>query len=265
MRTFIYLKRGNYADYLPPSLKGKEDVRGYVRSQKSDNQRLIVLDIENEIKSFVGEKKGWRFQAFCDEELEYLSFMLEMRCFVLNEMAVHPTDEELNRLTQINDKLLHMTEDMNARVRQLQQWTDELSLLEAWKKPYVDADGSMEFCYDEELPALRFPNDSYYGSDFNYMLDLISDVVKEWKYPNEFTVSTDTRMDDGVTWADGYLLSEPYQHLCICYALHALCCHLPYSIPDVLRMENITLRAKVSYLHDFYDPNKEKRKHYGLE
>lgn len=265
MRTFIYLKRGQHADWLPPSLQGKGDVQAFVRSLKSDGQRLILLDLEHETKTLVGKKDHWSFRAFSEEELEHLSLLLELRCFVLNEMALHPTAEEMERLTLLNDKLLRLTTEMNNRVRQLQLWADKVPLLADWKKPYVHVSGSLEFCFDDELPALTFSNDGYYGSDFNYMLQLTSEVVEEWKYPNEFTVDTDKPLDDGMTWADGYLLGEPFQHLCISYALHALCCHLPYSIPDVLRMDNITLRAKVSYLHDFYDPNKEKRKHHGLE
>lgn len=265
MKSFIYLKRGNYADCLPPSLHGKEDVRRYVRSLKSDEQRLIVLDIEQEIKSLVGENKGWCFRAFSEEELEHLSFLLEIRSFVLDELALHPTKEEVARLELLNDKLLRMTQDMNARVRQLQLWAEKIPLMEAWKRPYVHVEGTLEFCHDTELPALTFPNDDYYGSDFNYTLQLIGEVTEVWKYPNEFTMSTYKPLDDGQTWADGYLMGEAYQHLCICYALHALCCHLPYSIPDVLRMDNITLKAQVRYENDFYDPNKEKRKHYGLE
>lgn len=43
-------------------------------------------------------------------------------------------------------------------------------------------------------------------------------------------------LDDGTTWADGFLWNPEFEHICICHALHCLCCHAHYPIPDALRM-----------------------------
>lgn len=258
----VDIKRGRNKDYLPSALQGLKDVAEYVRSRSSDEQQRILLKTETGIKAVAGEKKGWWFRKFSDEELEHLSFLLELRCLVLNEMALHPTAEEVRRVELLNDRLLRLTEEMRASVRQMQQWLDKMPLFDDWKKPAMRVEGWLEFCYDEELPALTFESDSYYGSDFNYMLELESEVFKDWKYPHEFVKFDDLPQADGKTWADGYLLSEPFQHLCICYALHALCCHLPYAIPDVIRMDNFTLKTQICYAHDYYDPEKERRAYY---
>ena len=39
-----------------------------------------------------------------------------------------------------------------------------------------------------------------------------------------------------MTRAEGPLRIPQFDHLCVCYAVHALCTHMRYSIPDLLRM-----------------------------
>lgn len=57
---------------------------------------------------------------------------------------------------------------------------------------------------------------------------------------------TDT-LDDGTSWAEGYLHNKAYDHLCICYAMHALHTHEPWCLPDILRMDDFTLNVKLNY------------------
>lgn len=44
------------------------------------------------------------------------------------------------------------------------------------------------------------------------------------------------KLDDGFTWAEGPLRIPQFEHICVCYLVHAFCTHLRYSIPDLLRM-----------------------------
>lgn len=57
---------------------------------------------------------------------------------------------------------------------------------------------------------------------------------------------TDT-LDDGTSWAEGYLHNNAYDHLCICYAMHALHTHEPWCLPDILRMDDFTINVKLNY------------------
>ena len=57
---------------------------------------------------------------------------------------------------------------------------------------------------------------------------------------------TDT-LDDGTSWAEGYLHNKAYDHLCICYAMHALHTHEPWCLPDILRMDDFTINVKLNY------------------
>ena len=57
---------------------------------------------------------------------------------------------------------------------------------------------------------------------------------------------TDT-LDDGTSWAEGYLHNKAYDHLCICYAMHALHTHEPWCLPDILRMDDFTVSVELKY------------------
>ena len=48
------------------------------------------------------------------------------------------------------------------------------------------------------------------------------------------------------TWAEGPLRIPQLDHLCVCYAVHALCTHMRYSIPDLLRMTTYALNYQIS-------------------
>ena len=43
--------------------------------------------------------------------------------------------------------------------------------------------------------------------------------------------------------------ADKLSHLCICHAIHDLSCHKPYSIPDILRMNDFCVEVKVTHQH----------------
>lgn len=45
-------------------------------------------------------------------------------------------------------------------------------------------------------------------------------------------------LDDGETWAEGCLMRPELDSICICHAVHDICTHKDYSIPDLLRMDD---------------------------
>ena len=54
----------------------------------------------------------------------------------------------------------------------------------------------------------------------------------------------------GTTWYESVQpAAEKLSHLCICHAIHDLSCHKPYSIPDILRMNDFCVEVKVSHQH----------------
>lgn len=123
------------------------------------------------------------------------------------------------------------------------------------------------FCGVESI--LELPEDSYYGSDFAYMIELICCCLLE-EYngglpeieecscnysPKNTSDMTDEQLqcvdvwDDGVTWAEGHLRRPELKHIIVCHAIHDICTHKPYSIPDLLRLNDFWVEAHLVCQH----------------
>lgn len=55
--------------------------------------------------------------------------------------------------------------------------------------------------------------------------------------------------DDGVTWAEGHLRRPELEHVIVCHAVHDICTHKPYSIPDLLRLNDFWVEAHLVCQH----------------
>ena len=61
-------------------------------------------------------------------------------------------------------------------------------------------------------------------------------------------------MDDGVSWAEGNLKHSKLSNVIICHAVHEICVHKNYSIPDLLRMNSyeVLVELKIQSFHDLH-------------
>lgn len=98
MTTISFDKRRGRKLYLPQSLRGKGDVRQYVRSLSHEAKRLVVLDVEHGMRAIAGKSEGFFSRIFGEEELRRLEDLIDVRSFVLDEMLTLPTVEEMRRL-----------------------------------------------------------------------------------------------------------------------------------------------------------------------
>ena len=64
-------------------------------------------------------------------------------------------------------------------------------------------------------------------------------------------------MDDEDSWAEGALRHPKLAHIKICYALHALCTHMNWSIPDILRINDFSIEVKLT-VQQFSDQEKNR-------
>lgn len=46
-----------------------------------------------------------------------------------------------------------------------------------------------------------------------------------------------------------YMSRSELEDICICHAVHDICTHKPYSIPDLLRMNDFWVEAEVTFQH----------------
>lgn len=171
---------------------------------------------------------------------ELLDRLLDERACILNRMfALHCTEAEVRRFEHVNEALLKMTNRFYEEQQQLQRQLDLLPDIGEHSANRFHLRGDINYCHDYEGPKL-FPmeEDAFYGSHWNEMLWAVSSLSRM----NAHTIHNgdSNKLDDGHTWAVGPLSIPQFQHICVCYLVHALCTHLHYSVPDLLRMTTYT-------------------------
>lgn len=167
---------------------------------------------------------------------EVLERMLEERACILNRMfELHCTETEVRRFEHVNEALLKMMNRFHEEQRQLQKQLDMLPDIGEHSVNRFHLIGEINYCHDYEDPKL-FPmeEDAFYGSHWNEMLWAVSSLSRMDAHTIHNGESN--KLDDGQTWAEGPLRIPQFEHICVCYLAHALCTHLRYSIPDLLRM-----------------------------
>lgn len=70
-------------------------------------------------------------------------------------------------------------------------------------------------------------------------------------------------MEDGTTWAEGWLCHPKLEHICMCHAVHSLVCHHSFSIPDMLRINDFWVEASIKVQH-ITDQTGKRWKEYRL-
>lgn len=226
-----------------------------IRIKNPDILREKVRKIETKIKTIVDKKyRGYNSTRYSWSDspvlIKKVEVLLEDRASYLNCMFTG-TPEEVKRFEMLNEKFIKMADDMRARAAIM--WESLLSM-----KNMTDYDDVYEvrgeLYIDTWKDVLKLPDDDYYGSDFLLMSEIIQMVIPSCLTPAHchyvaqsvdlVSEKTDRicafsdSMEDGRTWAEGYLRHPALSHICICYPIHFLCADNPYSIPDLLRIDD---------------------------
>lgn len=241
------------------------DIYDYIRSGISvEEKRHVLLEVERKIKEIAGTpEEHCSFKLFSEQDAWDLNSLVEIRSMILDEMMPH-TPEEMERFKYQNKKLLELSDEARKQERNMIRmfyhtpYREEDNLLYAIEKKLV-------YTWGDEDAVIKMENDEYYGSDFSYMLQLINELTERMPSASnlinecstllgdeeEALKANEDKLDDGTTWADGrHLHHEAFNDICICYAVHAICTHLPYSIPDLLRMDDFYVCVKLEYQHE---------------
>ena len=169
-----------------------------------------------------------------------LDRLLEERACILNRMfELHCTKAEVRRFEHVNEALLKMMNRFHEEQQQLNRQLDMLPDIGEQSANRFHLIGEINYCHDYENPKL-FPmeEDAFYGSRWNEMLWAVSSLSRMDAHTIQDGESN--KLDDGQTWAEGPLRIPQFEHICVCYLVHALYTHLHYSIPDLLRMTTYT-------------------------
>ena len=239
--------------------------------QKTNNSyrlRKQLQRVERRILRITGTNPdSWRW-ARSRKKLEYVGLLIRKRKDLLNKMFVG-TPEEVTRMEQVNERLLDLTQRMYRRSAELY-----LNVLTTTYDKTFDDDvmieSSLTYCCDCDESVLDMTNDSYYGSDFRRMLSIIDllylyrckefeikeieQIHKSMKLDDDQTMSNEElgfkdHLNDNKTWGKDTFMGcySVFNH--ICHAVHVICSHQPYSIPDLLRMNDFWCEVKVSHQH----------------
>ena len=221
-------------------------MRSTALNMKLNIQRITDLDLLR-TKLSDTEDEILRVAKPFDGDLDWdtptgkvLDRLLEERACILNRMfELHCTEAEVRRFEHVNEALLKMMNRFHEEQQQLNRQLDMLPDIGEHSANRFHLTGEINYCHDFEDPKL-FPmeEDAFYGSHWNEMLWVVSSLSRMDAHTIHNGESN--KLDDGQTWAEGSLRIPHFEHICVCYLVHALCTHLRYSIPDLLRMNTYT-------------------------
>lgn len=249
-------------------MKDRLDIGTYLAAMPDDNdmKRDIVYKTEKHIKALCGNEPFYRLRRLNEVEWESLTTLIGIREEAMNELLV-PNSYEVEVMRKLNDKLFKITNELY--VRAFTMWkTLNVSELKPHLYNYL-LEGCIDFEWDGFDTVRTLDNDGWYGSDFNYMLWLLSeyqhqdyhctdhlhDIVENFGVTEEEAKKDLSNfLDDGKSWSEGRYMTKPeFDNICFCYLMHAVCTHFSYSLPDVMHMDNFVIRVHLEYDKAFSD------------
>ena len=189
------------------------------------------------------------------ELTEQVKELLSDRHFILGKMfRLHVTEQEVVRFREVNDHLLELTRKM---------FGEHMKLLESLKGNPVlsvtnwdDVVVESKLDVDEDAKVLRFDDDDDYDSNFDDDDDYDSNFMQmidaiAWTEDLEIRSCCTTlgekpepdHLDNSSrwSWAEGCLDVPQFEGIGVCYAIHDLCTHKNYSVPDILRLRSYSV------------------------
>lgn len=241
-----------------------------VKKTKYDLMRERVQKIEKKLHDIIGygtELHNLRYAS--RKKREQITGLLSQRKRLLNRMFVG-TPEEIARMEQLNALLLDQTKKLYARTEELYR-----KMTTTTYNPDFDDDvevvGTLRFVMDGKNSLLPMSNDEYYGSKFAETLDVISSLcqykiifcneniefVHCSSHPSDYRPDMSSKelgtvdiLNDGQTWLSPCKpIGEKFWNICICHAVYDLSMNQPYSIPDILRMNDFWTEVSVNHQH----------------
>ena len=229
--------------------------------------RCKVQQVEASILKITG-REFFTLTQLSEKKINRVYELIGDRKWLLDQMFVG-TPEEVARMKAVNERLLELTSLMYRRSAALYRKVLTCSY-DADFDDDVMVEGILKYSYNEESSLLPMSNDAFYGSDFCRMMQVIDglygyDIVVELEEikstlcknfdPHDQPEMSDAELgfkdelDDGTAWAEGALWHPAFKNICLCHAVHDICTHKNYSIPDLLRMNDFWCEVKVTHQH----------------
>ena len=203
-----------------------------------------VEKIESEILALTDDGTAC---CVSDDKGAYLAKLIEERKDALDALF-QATPNEVMRMDKLNNQLKAITRQMHERVAIAN---------EDAAKIFVDGnfevEGQLNYNPNAANAILQMENDEYFGSDFAKIHQVIDMLFIQGCLPvkcADFVRASDLVNDfDNVNWETAYEDWQPQadklKYINICFAIHSLNAYHPYSIPDILRMNNFDVTVTI--------------------
>lgn len=230
-----------------------------------DALREELKKIEADIKELIGSRKGEDDYIDLPDDLDRgkLENLLMSRRHCLG-MLFRKDPEGVKNFRKINAFLKDLTDRMYKRAAKIYRQYLSSGMDEEFDDDFmIDAD--LRFYYRGIEGIAILGDEEYYGSDFDYMLNVISEFC--YKSPTcgaSFTKSlrkTDRiemsdkelylyNSDDEDDWGELKIWIPELEGIKICHAVNEICVYdNGYSVPDLLRMSSFWCEVKGIYQH----------------
>ena len=203
-----------------------------------------VEKIESEILALTDDGAAC---CVSDDKGAYLAKLTEERKDTLDALF-QATPNEVMRMDKLNDQLKAITRQMHERVAIVNEDASKIFV-----DGNFEVEGRLNYNPNAASAIIQLENDDYFGSDFAKIHQVIDMLFDQGYLPikcADFVRASDlvNDFDDG-RWETAYEDWQPqadkFKYINICFAIHSLNAYHPYSIPDILRMNNFDITVTV--------------------
>ena len=211
----------------------KEWIELRAKLQFVEEKILRIMDIS-----------GWMSHKDLEEQVK--DFLLD-RHVILNKMfRIHVTEQEVARFREVNDHLLELTRKMFREHSKILDLLIDNPITAISNGDDIEVESKLDVDYGAEV--LHLHDDEDYSSSFAQMMDAIAwtEDLEIRSYSTHLGERPEPdNLDDGTTWAEGCLVLPQFKDIIVCHAVHDLCTHKNYSVPDLLRIPSYTVQHTI--------------------
>lgn len=206
--------------------------------------------VEDKILNII-DYDGWAMKKELEGQVKEL---LSDRHFIMGKMfCLHVTEQEVARFREVNDHLLELTRKMFCEHAKLLDSLNNNPMVSAISEDEVVVESRLDVYENAEVLHDEYDDD--YGSNFSQMIDAIA-WTEDLEIHSCYTILGEkpepNHLEDGSSWAEGCLAIPQFDGIDVCYAVHDLCTHKNYSVPDLLRIRSYsvlnTIKGKRKYI-----------------
>ena len=234
-----------------------------------EKQDALAL-IERKIKHIAEDIGFWEEEdisvRMSDKDEFALYSLLVARRYLMDQMMGEPSKDYVERVSYQSDKLALMMVECLKQGTKMWEAIQATSSFEA-KDGYLQyGEFILTYRTDSCQAVLTLDDDDVYGSAFPFIHRLVSTLGEQTNlFDNNLMVkklildaladkewAVEDLPSEVASWDESVLFSPAFDGIKICPAILALHCSLPYSIPDIVRMNNFVYKTSISCEKSFF-------------